>query len=279
MATIAASKAKVKKLPTRDKVKKEDTWDLASLYASDADWEKDLKKLESQIPKIAKFKGTLAESPQSLAKYLKFDEEVEQLGEKLGNYAFLRTSEDTSSNQANGMYLRFMNVASRAGQEGAFARPEILSIPDSKMKKFLAEKVLAPYRLVLERLTRYKPHTLSPGEEKLLAMQAEMSDASNQIFGKLNDADLKFGNIELGGETIELSHGSFSRCLDSNDRAVRKKAFHQLYAEYADHAQTLAACLNASVQRDVYYARCRDYPSTLESALFPIKFPFPSTTT
>jgi oligoendopeptidase F len=273
MATIAASKAKVKKLPTRDKVKKEDTWDLASLYAHDADWEKDLKKLEAQIPKIAKFKGTLAESPQSLAKYLKFDEEVEQLGEKLGNYAFLRTSEDTSNNQANGMYLRFMNVASRAGQEGAFARPEILAIPDSKMKKFLAEKVLAPFRLVLERLTRYKPHTLSPGEEKLLAMQAEMSDAANQIFGKLNDADLKFGTIELGGETIELSHGSFSRCLDSSDRAVRKKAFHQLYAEYADHAQTLAACLNASVQRDVYYARCRDYPSTLESALFPDQVP------
>ncbi len=273
MATIAASKAKVKKLPTRDKVKKEDTWDLASLYAHDADWEKDLKKLEAQIPKIAKFKGTLAESPQSLAKYLKFDEEVEQLGEKLGNYAFLRTSEDTSSNQANGMYLRFMNVASRAGQEGAFARPEILAIPDSKMKKFLAEKVLAPFRLVLERLTRYKPHTLSPGEEKLLAMQAEMSDAANQVFGKLNDADLKFGTIELGGETIELSHGSFSRCLDSSERAVRKKAFHQLYAEYADHAQTLAACLNASVQRDVYYARCRDYPSTLESALFPDQVP------
>jgi oligoendopeptidase F len=273
MATIAASKAKVKRLPTRDKVKKEDTWDLASLYAHDADWEKDLKRLEAQIPKIAKFKGTLAESPQSLAKYLKFDEEVEQLGEKLGNYAFLRTSEDTSSNQSNGMYLRFMNVASRAGQEGAFARPEILAIPDSKMRKFLTEKVLAPYRLVLERLTRYKPHTLSPGEEKLLAMQAEMSDASNQIFGKLNDADLKFGTIELGGETIELSHGSFSRCLDSNERSVRKKAFHQLYAEYQDHAQTLAACLNASVQRDVYYSRCRDYPSTLESALFPDQVP------
>ncbi len=50
------------------------------------------------------------------------------------------------------------------------------------MDKLLAAKELAPYRLLLEQLLRYKPHTLSKDEEKLLAMQAEMSDASNQIF-------------------------------------------------------------------------------------------------
>ncbi|MBY0585612.1 oligoendopeptidase F [bacterium] len=271
MAT--ATKAKVKRLPTRDKVKKEDTWDLSSLYANDAEWEKDLKKLESLIPKFAKFRGTLANSTQSLIKYLKFDEELELLGEQLGNYAFLRTSEDTADSASQGMYLRFMGVASRAGQEASFARPEILAIPDAKMKKLLAEKSLAPYRLVLERLLRFKPHTLSPGEERLLAMQAEMSEAANNIFGKLNDADLKFGTIELNGETIELSHSNFSRCLDSSNRDVRRKAFHQIYAAYQDHAQTLAACLNASVHRDVYYARSRNFGATLESALFPDQVP------
>jgi oligoendopeptidase F len=271
MAT--ATKAKVKRLPTRDKVKKEDTWDLSSLYANDAEWEKDLKKLESLIPKFAKFRGTLANSTPSLIKYLKFDEELELLGEQLGNYAFLRTSEDTADSASQGMYLRFMGVASRAGQEASFARPEILAIPDAKMKKLLAEKSLAPYRLVLERLLRFKPHTLSPGEERLLAMQAEMSEAANNIFGKLNDADLKFGTIELNGETIELSHSNFSRCLDSSNRDVRRKAFHQIYAAYQDHAQTLAACLNASVQRDVYYARSRNFGATLESALFPDQVP------
>jgi oligoendopeptidase F len=273
MATASAAKTKVKRLATRDKVKKEDTWDLSSLYASDADWEKDLKKLESMIPKLAKFRGTLASSAAALVKYLKFDEELEIIGEKLGNYAFLRTSEDTADSASQGMYLRFMGVASRAGQEGSFARPEILAISDAKLKKFLSEKILAPYRLLLDRLVRYKPHTLTPGEERLLAMQAEMSEGANQIFGKLNDADLKFGTIELDGETIELSHSSFSRCLDSANRDVRKKAFHQLYAEYQDHAQTLAACLNASVARDVYYARSRNYSSTLESSLFPDHVP------
>jgi oligoendopeptidase F len=85
---------------------------------------------------------------------------------------------------------------------------------------------------------------------------------------------MKFGDIEIeGGERIELSHASYSRCLESPDRDVRRRAFHQYYAEFADHAQTLAATLNASVQRDVYYAKARNYPSTLESSLFGDKVP------
>ena len=204
-----------------------------------------------------------------MAKYLSFDESMERLGERLGTYVFLRTSEDTADGGAQEMYLRFANIASRAGQEGAFARPEILAIPSAKMKKYLAAKELAHYRILLERLVRYKPHTLTAGEERLLAMQSEMSDASNQIFSKLNDADLKFGDFQIGpNETIELSHSSFSRCLENPDRTVRKRAFQQYYAEFNDHANTLAATLNASVQRDVYYAQARKYPSTIEGALF-----------
>ncbi|MBX9654414.1 oligoendopeptidase F [bacterium] len=267
--TSTAEKSKVKKLPPRSKVKADDTWDLSSLYPTDAAWEKDLVKFEGMIPKITPFKGTLADSPAAMAKYLTFDEGMEKLGERLGTYVFLRTSEDTADGKSQEMYLRYSNIMSKAGQEGAFARPEIMAIPAAKMKKFLAAKELSAYRLLLERLIRYKPHTLSASEERLIAMQSEMSEASNQIFGKLNDADLKFGEIQIApGETIELSHSSFSRCLENPDRKIRKQAFHQYYAEFSDHANTLASTLNASVQRDVYYARARSYPSALESSLF-----------
>ena len=33
------------------------------------------------------------------------------------------------------------------------------------MKEFMAAEELSPYRLVLERIQRYKPHTLSDAEE------------------------------------------------------------------------------------------------------------------
>jgi oligoendopeptidase F len=61
--------------------------------------------------------------------------------------------------------------------------------------------------------------------------------------------------------------------LHSPKRAVRKAAFHQYYRVYADHQHALAASLGGSVQRDIYYARARNYPTALEAALFPDRVP------
>src|SRR4029078_2664337 len=169
---------------------------------------------------------------------------------------------------------RYRNVASRAAQSASYIRPEIMAVPAKTMATFMAAKPLAEFRLALEQLLRYKPHTLGKNEEKLLAMQSEMSEASNQIFRQLTDADLKWGMIaNERGELIELGNSSYSLLLHSPSRAVRKKAFHQYYEQFAAHENTLAATLAGSVQRDVYYARARNYPSALEASLFHDKVP------
>ena len=63
------------------------------------------------------------------------------------------------------------------------------------MKRMLSSKPLRPYRLLLERMIRYKQHTLSKNEEKLLAMQSEMAATAGKAFRQLTDADLKFGTV------------------------------------------------------------------------------------
>jgi oligoendopeptidase F len=277
MSTIKQPKKKsnkAKTLPARDRVKVDDTWDLASLFPDDAAWETALKKWNGMIPRYAKFRGTLANGAKELAACLKFDEEFERLGERIGTYAFLKASEDQANSDYQRMRGRVQNAASNAGQAASYIRPEILAIPAKKMRELLASKELARYRLLLERIQRYKPHTLSDGEERLLAMQSEMADASNRVFRQLNDADLKFGMIENEhGESIELSHSSFSALLHSPQRDVRKRAFHQYYDVFGAHENTLAATLSSSVLRDVYYAKARGYESARAAALFPDNVP------
>jgi oligoendopeptidase F len=90
----------------------------------------------------------------------------------------------------------------------------------------------------------------------------------------LNDTDLKFGTVSNGrGQTVELSHAMFAALLYSPDHEVRKTAFHTYYAQYEAHKHTLAATLSVAVERDVYYAKVRNYKSALESALFPDQVP------
>lgn len=259
----------MKKLPPREKVKPADTWDLATLFESDEAWEAAFAKWEKKIPQYEKYRGTLSDSPKQLAACLQFDSKLERQGERIAYYAMLKTTEDQTNSAYQAMTARLQNAASRAAQAASFIRPEVLGMSAAKLKKMLDAKELAPYRLLLERMARYKPHTLSDGEERLLAMQSEMAGAASQVFRQLTDADLKFGEVtDADGKTVELGQSSFQMLLISPSRKVRKQAFHQFYDEFADHENTLAASLRGSVLKDVYYAQARNYASARESSLF-----------
>ena len=105
-------------------------------------------------------------------------------------------------------------------------------------------------------------------------MQGEMASAASNAFRQLNDADLRFGEVEdHTGTSVELSHATFGQLLISPERKVRRNAFDQYYLQFAAHENTLSATLCGSIQRDVYYARARNYPSSLEAALFPDNVP------
>ena len=261
-------------LPPRSQVKVEDTWDLSSLCQNDTAWENTFALWEKQIPRYAKYKGKLGRSAKILADCLNFDRDFDRLGERLGNYAYLRCAQDQAASDSQRMRGRYSMVSSKASEAAAWIRPELLCIPAAKLKKLLASPALKEWKLAIERIVRYRPHTLDSSGETILAMQGPMSEASNQVFRQLDDADLKWNQIENEkGEMVEVSHSTFSSLLRSPSRPVRQAAFIEYYRQYDAHKNMIAAAYNASVQRDVYYARVRNHPSALEASLFADKVP------
>jgi oligoendopeptidase F len=265
---------KVLRLPKRSAVKPADTWDLAPLCESDAQWEELFKKLDKQIAGYEKFRGKLGEGAKTLAACFKFDCDFERLGDRVGGYAHLRLTEDQADSASQAMIARFQNLATRASQAASYIRPEILALPKKTLDQYLAAKELAPFKLVLERIIRYQPYTLSLREEEIIAMQGEMAGATSKAFRQLLDADMKFGLVKNEkGEQVELSNATFSKLLISPERNVRKTAFHQYYEQFKGHENTLAATLAGSIHKDVYYAKVRGFQSSLASALFPDNVP------
>ncbi len=265
---------KIKKLPARDEVQPADTWDLSSLFTTDEAWDQTFRKWERRIPGFQRFSGRLGTDAATLAACLKFDCEIDRLGERLGCYAYLKAAEDQADSRYQAMVARFQNVATRAGQAASFIRPEILAIPAAKINRFRESKELKPYRLVLDRILRYQKHTLGQKEEELLAMQGEMAQTASRAFRQLHDADLKFGFVtNEQGEQVELGNATFIHLLQSPQRTVRRAAFTQYYQQFQAHENTLAATLSGSIHNDVYYARARGYESSLAAALFPDNVP------
>lgn len=262
------------RLPARSQVNLCDTWDLSPLCQDETEWEKLLLELDGKIAGFAQFRGKLGDGPAVVASCLAFDSQFDRLAERVGGYAFLRQTEDQAHDSAQAMTARFQNLATRAGEAASFIRPELLALPAERLQAYLAAPEMAEWKLVLERILRYQPHTLTQREEEILAMQGEMAQAANKAFRQLLDADMKFGAVtNERGQQVELSSATFMQFLQSPDRAVRKTAFHQYYAQFQGHENTLAATLAGSNHKDVYYARVRKYESALAGALFPDNVP------
>lgn len=256
------------KLLDRKDVKIEDTWDLTLLYKNDEEFEKDFKSMEDFSKEVSKFKGNLSKSAKELRDILDSIMKASIILEKLGSYAFLKQTEDLTNNDSNIKVARFAKLSSEFSANLSYFEPELMSIDDEKINSFLKDEVLKDYLIYLRNILKYKPHTLSEKEERILALQGELSSTASNVFDTLNDADLDFGELEHNGEKTPLTHATFSSFQESQDREIRKNSYNQFYKEYDKHKNTLAELYASQIKQDIFDARIRNYNSVREMELF-----------
>jgi oligoendopeptidase F len=261
-------------IPTRADVPETDKWDLTYLFAEVSKWQEDFAWLQHEYAKFEQWKGRVGESAQTLAGLLEFEKALEQKMERVYHYASLQAAEDSTNNEYLARIGQVQNLVTRIGEVAAFVVPEILAIDDERFGKFLADPVLKDWQIKLHKIRRMKPYVLSVPEERLLALSNVALSGYDDTFSQLTDVDMKFGLlVDETGREQPLSQSSFSSFLVKRDSELRKRAFHQFYAEFRDHQYTLAASLAYSVKADVFHARARHYSSALEAALFPDDVP------
>lgn len=256
------------KLLDRKDVKIEDTWDLTLLYKNDEEFEKEFKSMEDFSKEVSKFKGNLSKSAKELRDILDSIMKASIVLEKLGSYAFLKQTEDLTNNDSNIKVARFAKLSSEFSANLSYFEPELMSIDDEKINSFLKDEVLKDYLIYLRNILKYKPHTLSEKEERILALQSELSSTASNVFDTLNDADLDFGELEHNGKKTPLTHATFSSFQESQDREIRKNSYNQFYKEYDKHKNTLAELYASQIKQDIFDARIRNYNSVREMELF-----------
>jgi oligoendopeptidase F len=255
--------------PTRSEIPTADTWDLTVLYPTPEDWTADFARLQAQFPRYAGFKGTIGQSAGNLHACLEFDKNLSLRVERLGHYASLRNSEDSSDAANLKRSAELDNLLTKVGEASSFISPEIQAIDDPTFEAFLADPLLADWQISLRKIRRLRPHTLSEPEERLLALGASVIYGHHETFSQLTNVDMKFGVLtDENGAERPLTQSSFSSFLVKRDPAIRKAAFHQFYTEFRDHSYTLASSLAHSVRADVFSARARNYSSARAAALF-----------
>jgi len=261
-------------IPTRTEVSDSDKWDLTHLFADVSKWQEDFVWVQQTYPRIKEFKGKVGASARNLAECLEFEKAIDLRLERLYHFASLQLAEDSANTEYLARAGQMQNLMTKIGEASAFVVPEIQAIDDETFARFVVDPALADWRIKLRKIRRMKPHVLSESEERILALGSAALSGYDDTFSQLTDVDMKFGVLtDETGREKPLTQSSFSSFLVKRDAELRKRAFHQFYAEFQDHQYTLAASLAYSVKADIFRARARNYASALQAALFPDDVP------
>jgi oligoendopeptidase F len=262
-------------LPLRSAVPVEQTWDLASVYATPADWEAACAELTAQLPQLAAFRGRLAEGPATLLAFLAPMQAAGVLMGKITIYAFNGSSVDTGDQAAAARAGQSRTLMANSAAAVAFFDPELMAIGLEQIDAWIAAMPeLAFFSHYVDRLRQRQAHVRSGEVEEVLALTGDSFSGPFSIYGMLNNADMSFRPaVAADGTELEVGQASIGALITHPDRAVRRSAWESYADGYLALRNTHAAAFTAGVKQNVFNARVRGHASSLHGSLDPNYIP------
>src|SRR6266478_8963436 len=195
----------------RSAIEEKYKWDLSKMYASQEEWEAHYKKVESMIDEFAAKTGKMGDSAASLLEALKLRDQINIQLEKVAGFSSLRRDEDMRVSANQGLFQRAQTLAVKWGESSSWFQPELLKIPEDKLRDWLKQPEMQVYQHYFDDLLRSKAHILSSREEELLAMSSKATDATTDAFGLLSNTELRWRTVkDPEGKDVEITSSSYT---------------------------------------------------------------------
>ncbi|HLY29304.1 MAG TPA: M3 family oligoendopeptidase, partial [Aggregatilineales bacterium] len=208
----------------------------------------------------AKYRGRVAKLTASeLAQALIEVEQLSQQMGRLGSYAGLQWTTDTSNAPFGALMQRTREVGSQVQQMTLFFDLEWAAIPEDHVK-IVDDPKLARWRHYLLRLLDMRPHLLTEPEEKILAEKAVTGiGAWTRLFGEV------FGAARYDMEGQKVPQEVVLRSLYMGERSVRKAAADSLTAGLRETLPTATFIYNTVLAEKASDDRLRKFPSWISA--------------
>ena len=244
--------------------KSENTWDLSSLCKDIEDFKARYNVLINKVSHLSSYNTRLGESSDVLYCALEEIKDVLKETECISSYAFLLFESDASNSTYSECAGKASYLSAKVSEELSFFEPEILAIDEKKLKEMLSEDRFEEYRIFIEKVIRFKPHTLTKNEERILSLNAQAAEAPSRAFHDLVDVDLDFGLVN----NEKLTQSSYMSFIRSEDENIRKDAYFKLHQTFEKNQHVIARLYEGSINQDIFQSQARGYKSSLEASLF-----------
>ena len=244
-------------------------WQLEDIFATEQAWEQTRATAAARIPGLATHRGHLGDSAKALLAGLDAVTAIQMDLAKIYVYASSRSDEDTRLARPRELKQGAQKLEVELASATAWIRPEILSLDPAKVRGFLAqEPKLAPYRVDLENVLRWKPHTLSAAEEQIAALASDLTDTGSTSYGTLKDADLPYPTVKFSTGEARLDSAAFTLYRASKVKADRDLAFQSFFGTLKGYERTFGTTLDAQIKGHLFDAKVHRFDSALQAALF-----------
>ncbi len=256
-------------IPLRKDIPKEHTWNAESVYSSPEVWQLDYNETMAQLSELDAYRGRLGEGAAVIADVLELADQWQRRVQKIMFYGLMSQSMDTADAHANAMAGQAQGLVGRFVSTVSFIPSEIITLGEEKTRAWFTEEPrLAVYAHWLDDLFRKQAHVRSAEVEQLLGMTLEPFSELENAAEMLTNADLQFAPaVTSTGESRPVTQGLHDANLKSEDRELRRTSHESYTKGYLSFKNTLASTLGGAIKRDVFFARARNYGSSLEAAL------------
>lgn len=254
----------------RSEIQNKYKWDLTPIYKTEDDWKKDYEEVKNEIEKVKDFKNTFLKDGQELYKFLEYDEKVSRKLEKLYYYAHLNYDSNTLDEKYKVMNNMVTDLFSKYDELSSYVTPEILKLDKEKLDSFYKDEPrLKDYKFNIDDIYRFKEHTLSEEQEKILSNLSKCLSNPEETYETLTDSDFDYEYItDENGKKVKFNESNYSIFIKSKDRNVRKKAFEMLHEKYASYKRTITSTYKGEVETNVVTAKIRNYDSAIKASLY-----------
>ncbi len=266
-AQAVEKEAGIPNYSTREEIPARYKWNLEDLYPNVEEWEKDLREVEKLTEQLGDMNGSVGKSVKHLRKSMEIYVQLSRKFEKTYTFAKLSFHTNKSDPIFQQLSIRADDVAIKMSENISFFIPELINIPDKKLKKFMADPSLKDYQRWIETQIRSREHTLPKELEQILAKSGVLADAPESIFGMLTK-DLTFPSIkDQSGNEITLTPANYANFMKSPDREVRRRAYEAYFKTINQFKDTFAQILQSEVKKNIFYSEVRKYPSTRAASM------------
>lgn len=238
-------------------------WDLSKIYKNDEEFEREYISLSESLENLKELTKDYDKNISEIFKII--DKDFMRLS-KLASFAHMKFDENTKNSAGQKMQMKAFTLADDIETAISGLKPYLLTLSQDQLETLIKENNLEDYRIYLERIYRYKDHTLSKEEERIIGAFSPLGSAPRSAYGLLTDADMEFPYIESAGE--KLTNANYVNLLRRPEVEIRKETFEKYYETMRTAQNAIASLQYSNVRALTILAELRNFNSAREMELF-----------